>query len=99
MKVTLITIKLFANRKQHEYFPGGTVVKSLPANAGDTRDVGLTPGSGRSPGVGKAWKIAWKIPWTEEPSGLQSIYIGYIWATEHTHTWICNMVICKALGY
>ena len=54
MKVTLITIKLFANRKQHEYFPGGTVVKSLPANAGDTRDVGLTPGSGRSPGVGKA---------------------------------------------
>ena len=28
-------------------FPGGSVVKNLPANAGDT---GLTPGSGRSPG-------------------------------------------------
>jgi len=28
------------------------VVKNLPANAGDTRDMGLMPGSGRSPGVG-----------------------------------------------
>ena len=28
------------------------VVKNLPANAGDTRDVGLIPGSGRSPGGG-----------------------------------------------
>ena len=28
------------------------VVKNLPANAGDTRDVGLILGSGRSPGVG-----------------------------------------------
>ena len=26
-------------------------VKSPPANAGDTRDAGLIPGSGRSPGV------------------------------------------------
>jgi len=25
-------------------------VKNLPANAGDTRDVGLIPGLGRSPG-------------------------------------------------
>ena len=28
------------------------VVKSPPANAGDARDTGSTPGSGRSPGVG-----------------------------------------------
>ena len=26
------------------------MVKNPPANSGDTRDVGLTPGSGRSPG-------------------------------------------------
>ena len=26
--------------------------KNLPANAGDTRDSGSIPGSGRSPGVG-----------------------------------------------
>jgi len=30
-------------------FPGGSVVKNLPANAGD---VILIPGSGRSPGEG-----------------------------------------------
>ena len=30
-------------------FPGGAVVKNLPANAGDTRNVGLIPGWGRSP--------------------------------------------------
>ena len=28
------------------------VVKSPPANAGDARDTGSTPGSGRSPGAG-----------------------------------------------
>ena len=33
-------------------FPGGVVVKNLPANAGDARDTGLIPGSGRSPGIG-----------------------------------------------
>ena len=33
-------------------FPGGSVVKNLPANAGDARDMGLIPRSGRSPGVG-----------------------------------------------
>ena len=33
-------------------FPGGTVVKNLLANAGDLRDSGSIPGSGRSPGVG-----------------------------------------------
>ena len=27
------------------------MIKNLPANAGDTGDVGLVPGSGRSPGV------------------------------------------------
>ena len=33
-------------------FPGGTVVKNPPASAGDTRDLGSIPGSGRSPGEG-----------------------------------------------
>ena len=33
-------------------FPGGMVVKNLPANGGDARDVGSTPGSGRPPGEG-----------------------------------------------
>ena len=33
-------------------FPGGAVVKNLPANARDTGGAGRIPGSGRSPGVG-----------------------------------------------
>ena len=55
-------------------FPGGTVVKNRPASAGDAGDMGLIPGSGRSPGVEMA-KIsvflAWKSLWTEEPGRLQ----------------------------
>ena len=33
-------------------FPGNSVVKNLPATAGDTGVVGSIPGSGRSPGGG-----------------------------------------------
>ena len=33
-------------------FPRGTVVKNLPANAGDAKELGLIPGSGRSPAEG-----------------------------------------------
>ena len=33
-------------------FPGGAVVKNLPASTGDTGDTGLIPESGRSPGGG-----------------------------------------------
>ena len=33
-------------------FPGGSVVKNSPSNAGDSRDVGLIPGMGRFPGGG-----------------------------------------------
>ena len=32
-------------------FPGGAVVKNPPPNAVAARDMGLIPGSGRSPGV------------------------------------------------
>ena len=33
-------------------FPGGAVVKNPPASAGDVRDAGLIPESGRPPGEG-----------------------------------------------
>ena len=53
--------------------PGWIVVKNLPANAGDVRDMGLIPGLGRSPGGahGSPLQYSWRIPWTEEPGGLQ----------------------------
>ena len=57
-------------------FPGGAMVKNPPTNAGNTRDAGSVP----------VWEdpleqkmathssiLAWKIPWTEEPGGLQSM--------------------------
>ena len=52
------------------------VVKNRPASAGDTKDSSLIPGSGRSLEEGMAAHssiLAWRIPWTEEPEGLQSI--------------------------
>ena len=52
------------------------VVKNLPARAGDLKDTGSTPGSGRSPGGGMATLssiLAWRIPWTEEPGRLHSM--------------------------
>ena len=41
-------------------------VKKLPANAGDTRDVGLIPGLGRSSGGGHG-KILWRRAWQPTP--------------------------------
>ena len=79
-------------------FPGGSEVKNLPAKAGNIRDAGLIPGSGRPPweGNGKPLQsLAWEIPWTEESGGLQSMgsqRFRQDWATEHarararTHT-------------
>ena len=52
------------------------MVKNLPANA---RDAGLMPGTGRSPGEGNGNPLsilAWEIPWTEEPGGLQSMGVA-----------------------
>ena len=51
------------------------MVKNPPANAGDGRDVGSIPGSGRSPGGEMAPLssiLAWRIPWTEDPGRLQA---------------------------
>ena len=52
------------------------VVKKPPANAGDIRDMGSIPGLGRSPGGGVVTYssiLAWRIPGTEEPGGVQSM--------------------------
>ena len=45
-KAPVLTTPLF----YAEGFPAGAVVKNSPASAGDARDMGLTPGLGRSPG-------------------------------------------------
>ena len=52
------------------------VVKSLPENPGDLRDVGLLPGSGRSPGEGNGNPL--QYPCLENPMDR-----GAWWATVH----------------
>ena len=62
-------------------FPGDSDGTESAHNAGDP---GLIPGSRRSLGEGNGNPLpsilAWKIPWTEEPGGLQSMTlprVGY----------------------
>ena len=52
------------------------MVKNLLANAEDTRDAGSIPGSEDPLEKEMATHsniLAWKIPWTEESGGLQSV--------------------------
>ena len=65
---------LSAALSQHHHILGfgGSEVKASACNAGD---LGSIPGLGRSPGKEMATHssiLAWRIPWTEEPGGLQS---------------------------
>ena len=49
------------------------MVKNVPANAGDTRDIGLILGQDDPLEKGMAAHssiLAWRIPWKEEPGGL-----------------------------
>ena len=52
------------------------VVKNLPTSAGDIRDMGLIPGSGRSPGGGHGNPLQYSYP--ENP-----VNRGAWWATVH----------------
>ena len=50
------------------------VIKNLPANAGESRDMGSIPGQEDPLEEEMATHssiLAWKFPWTEEPGGLQ----------------------------
>ena len=47
-------------------FTGGTSGKEPPANEGDIRDMGLIPGSGRSPGGGGGNQLQYS--WLESPT-------------------------------
>ena len=63
------------------------MTKNLPANAGNTRGVGLDPGWEDPLELQKATHssiLAWKIPWTEEPCRLQSTESQRVGYNEHT---------------
>ena len=71
-------------------FPCDTVVKNLPAKAGDAGNLGSIPGSGRSPGEENDNSLqysclgnpmdsgAWQVPWGRNE-----------WDTEHARTHGC----------
>ena len=52
------------------------VLKNLPVNAGDTRDTGLIPGSGRSPGEGNGYPLQYSCLENSTDRGAW-------WATVH----------------
>ena len=78
-----------AAARGHSGFPSGSVVKTLPANQ-ETQVWSLGWEDALEKGMAICSSIfAWEIPWTEEPSGLQSMglqRVGYDWAHTHTHT-------------
>ena len=68
------------------------VVKNTPANAGDVRDAGGIPGSGRSPGGGHGDSLPYsclenpmnRVAW--QATVHRVIELDTTEATEHTHT-------------
>ena len=70
-------------------FPGGSVVKNLPANAGDSSDSGSVPGLGRSLRGGNGNPLQYSClgdpmdrgAWWATVQGSQRV--GYHWGTEH----------------
>ena len=88
-------------RGHKKNFPGGSDRK---ASACSARELASIPELGRSPGKGMATYsciLAWKIPRTEKPGGLQTIglqTVRYDWVT-NTFTFIKRMRICHLQQY
>ena len=80
------------------------MVKNLPPSAGDTRDTGLIPGSGRPPGGGNGNPLQYSClenPWIEEPGGYspwghkESDATERLSTSQHvTQPKICHWTIC-----
>ena len=61
-------------------FPGGSVVKNLPANAEDAGDAGLVLGLGRSPGIGNGNPLQYSYLGNSMETGA---WLGYSpWGTK-----------------
>ena len=76
------------------FYPLKIVIKNPPASAGDVRDVGSIPGSGRSPGRGNGNQLQYSCLGNpmdrKEPGGLRytgSQRVGHNGAHTHTSLW------------
>ena len=56
------SLKFHMHLSSDYYVPGSSVVKNMPAIAGDTKDVGSIPGSGRSTGGGHGNPFQYSCP-------------------------------------
>ena len=71
-------------------FPGDSLGKESSCNPGDAGDMGSIPGLGRSLEKEMATHssiLAWRISWTEEPGGLQSMVsqrVEHDWSNKHS---------------
>ena len=63
------------------------LIKNPPANAGDSKEAGLTPGSGRSPGEGNGNPLQYSGEFHGQRSlvGYSPQGHGELDMTEHTH--------------
>ena len=72
-------------------FPGGTVVKYLPANTGDIRDEGSIRGLGRSPGIGNGNPLQYSCLENsmDRKAWWATVQGGHTYSdlTEQTHTY------------
>ena len=77
MCVCVCVYASLSRRRNLGGFPDGAVVKNLPTNAGDTGDTGSSLGQNdplEEEIATHSRILAWKIPWTEDPGGLQSMW-------------------------
>ena len=85
---TLCTTRNLTVRSKPWELPRWLSPKESTCNAGDARDMGSIPGSGRSPGAGNGNPLQQEY-WTEEPGGLQSMGLQrdrHDWVCVYTHT-------------
>ena len=74
-------------------FPGGSVVKNLPANEGD---VGLIPGSGRSPGEGNGNLL--QYPCLGNPMD-RGAYQAIVRGVTKSQTWLSGWAYTHSLDH
>ena len=74
--IVLASISDMILQRSFEGFPGGSVVKNLPANPGDPWVVKIPVEKEMAT---HSSILAWEIPWVEELGGLQSMGLQKSW--------------------
>ena len=99
MRLQHITYFVYTQGILNMGFPRVTLVENPPANAGDTGDVGLISGSGRSPGVGNSNPLQHPCLENSMNRGAWQATIHEVAKCQpqlsthtHTHTHILNLI-------